>query len=116
MIELGITELGITLPVSINFVGILYFLINVPLFYVSFKVMAKAYTIKSIITVIVLSGVLMAVPIPKTPIINDYLTASIVGGLIGGVGSFMDLQLVKLILQSIPLCLHFVCSFMMWKS
>lgn len=87
LIELGITGLGITLPASINFVGILYFLINVPLFYVSFKVMAKAYTVKSIITVIVLSGVLMAVPIPKTPIINDYLTASIVGGLIGGVGS-----------------------------
>ena len=47
LIELAITEvLGITLPASLNLVGILYFIINVPLFYVSFKVMAKAYTIK----------------------------------------------------------------------
>ena len=88
LIELAITNvLGITLPASLNLVGILYFVINVPLFYVSFKVMAKAYTIKSIITVIVLSAVLMFVPIPTEPIIHDYLTASIIGGLIGGVGS-----------------------------
>ena len=78
--------LGIVVPESFNLVGVLFFLINVPLFYLSLRILSKAYTIKSILSVIVLSVILVIIPIPTAPIIDDYLTASIIGGIIAGVG------------------------------
>ena len=77
---------GIVVPASFNLVGILYFLTNVPLFYLSLKILSKEYTIKSLLSVIVLTVILVLIPIPSTPIIDDYLTASIIGGIIAGVG------------------------------
>ncbi|MGN1267122.1 MAG: YitT family protein, partial [Dorea sp.] len=78
--------LGVTIPEAFNFVGVLYFLINVPLFYLAYKVMTKEYAFKSLIAVVVLTITLMIVPIPRVPFVADYLTASIIGGIVAGVG------------------------------
>ena len=78
--------LGIVIPEAFNFVGVLYFLINVPLFYLAYKVMSKEYAFKSLIAVVVLTITLMIVPIPRVPLVEDYLTASIIGGIVAGVG------------------------------
>ena len=78
--------LGIAVPESLNLVGILYFLINVPLFYLAYKVMSKEYAVKSLLAVVVLTVTLVIVPIPKVPIVEDYLTASITGGIVAGFG------------------------------
>ena len=77
---------GIAIPESFNFVGILFFIINIPLFYAAFRILSKEYAIKSLLSVVVITVTLSIIPIPSTPIVNDYLTASIIGGIICGVG------------------------------
>lgn len=82
-----VTEgIGISVPESINLVGILYYVMNVPLFYMAYKIMSKDFALKSLFIVTVLTVFLVLVPIPELPIIEDYLTSSIIGGIIAGVG------------------------------
>ena len=82
-----ITEVfGIAIPASFNLTGILYYLMNVPIFLFGLKIMGKAFILKSLFTTTVLTVFLMIVPIPTTPIVGDYLTACIIGGIVCGVG------------------------------
>ena len=46
--------------------------------------MGKAFILKSLFATTVLTVFLMVVPIPTTPIVGDYLTACIIGGIICG--------------------------------
>lgn len=77
---------GIVIPESINLVGALYFIINIPLFYMAFRILSKAYAVKSLLSVVVLSAIMVLIPIPSELIVSDYLTASIIGGIVCGVG------------------------------
>lgn len=77
---------GIVIPESFNFVGILFFIINVPLFYMAFRILSKEYAIKSLISVGVVTAAMSIVPVAAVPVVSDYLTASIIGGMICGVG------------------------------
>lgn len=80
-----VTEImGIAIPANFNLTGILYYLINIPIFMFGYKIMGKAFIFKSLFATTVLTIFLMIVPIPETPIISDYLTACIVGGIICG--------------------------------
>lgn len=72
--------------------GIIYYLINIPLFLWAWKEMGKKFLIKSIITTTVQTIWMTFVPIPQEPIISDYLTACIIGGLVVGVGTGMVLR------------------------
>ena len=72
--------------------GILYYLINIPLFYWAWKEMGKGFLVRSLITVTVQTLWMTFVPIPKEPIISDYLTACIIGGLVVGTGVGMILR------------------------
>lgn len=78
--------LNINVFMNIDLVGIIYFLINAPLFYLAYKVMGLEFVIKTIITVGIQSVLLTIVPISTSPIITDYLTACIVGGILAGAG------------------------------
>jgi uncharacterized membrane-anchored protein YitT (DUF2179 family) len=49
-----------------------------------YKIMGKAFVLKSLFATTVLTIFLMIVPIPTTPIVGDYLTACIVGGIVCG--------------------------------
>lgn len=71
---------------GIDLVGIIYFLINVPLFYLAYKVMGVEFVVKTVIIVGIQSLLLMVIPIMKEPIITDYLTACIIGGIVAGAG------------------------------
>ncbi len=77
---------------GIDIVGIVYFAINVPLFYMAWRIMGKQFFIKSVITVGIQSLFLAVVPTPATPIITDTLTACIIGGIIAGTGAGMVLR------------------------
>lgn len=80
-----LTEImGIYIPASLNLTGILYYLINIPIFIFGYKIMGKAFILKSLFATTVLTVFLMVVPIPTTPIVGDYLTACIIGGIICG--------------------------------
>lgn len=80
------TVMSVPLPSSLDITGIIYFLINVPLFVLGYKELGRDFTIKSLITVAVQSLFLSVVPIPKVPVIEDYLTACIMGGIVAGTG------------------------------
>lgn len=77
---------------SMDIVGIIYFMINIPLFFLAWNVMGKHFLIKTIITVGIQSVFLAVVPIPKGPIITDTLTACIIGGIVAGTGAGMVLR------------------------
>ena len=78
--------IGIAVPEALNLVGILFYIMNVPLFYMAYKIMSKEFALKSLFIVTVITVFLMIVPIPTIPIVEDYLTSSIIGGIIAGVG------------------------------
>lgn len=72
--------------------GIIYYLINVPLFYWAWKQMGKGFLVRSLVATTVQTLWMTFVPIPKEPIISDYLTACIIGGLVIGTGVGMILR------------------------
>jgi uncharacterized membrane-anchored protein YitT (DUF2179 family) len=93
LIALFVTNvLHINLPASINVTGILYFFINIPLWFLGLKVFGKKFSIKTLVTIIIQSGLLAIVPIPKVPILDDYLLACIIGGALAGTGTGLVLR------------------------
>ena len=54
--------------------------------------MGKGFTVRTLIMVGLMSAFLVIVPIPQTPIVEDYLTACIIGGIVCGVGSGLILR------------------------
>lgn len=84
--------LGITVPASFNLVSVLYFVINIPLFYMGYRIMGKEFVIKSLIGVGVVSAALAIVPISTVPVIEDFLTAGIIGGIVCGAGTGLMLR------------------------
>ena len=88
-----VTEnMGIYVPASLNLTGILYYLINIPIFLFGLKIMGKAFVLKSLFATTVLTVFLMIVPIPTTPIVGDYLTSCIIGGIVCGYGCGLMLR------------------------
>lgn len=82
----------IPIPSGVDLAGVLYFILNVPLFYLGYKVMGKAFALKSLFGVGIISLCLVLVRVPQLPIIEDYLTACIIGGIIAGFGSGIILR------------------------
>mgnify|MGYP000864851768 FL=1 len=77
---------------GVDIVGILYFLLNLPLLIISYKVVNKEFCITSVISITLCSVALGVMPVPKTPIFNDYLTACLIGGVVAGTGAGMVLR------------------------
>lgn len=77
---------------STDIAGIIYLLLNIPLIYMAWSKMGKVFFTRSIITIIIQTAALTLLPIPSTPIIDDYLTACVIGGIIAGTGSGMVLR------------------------
>lgn len=75
-----------SLPLS----GIIYYLINIPLLFMAFK-LSRDFFIKTMICVPLYAILLTVIPIPATPILSDRLVSCIVGGLLAGVGAGMTL-------------------------
>lgn len=67
--------------------GIFYFLINIPILFLAYKSLGKSFVVKTAICTISYSFFYSIIPIPAVPIIDDYLTACLVGGMLAGVGS-----------------------------
>lgn len=77
---------------GVDYLGILYFLINVPFFLYAYKVMGRKFCITTLISIGMASACLAFIPVPKTPIIQDRMLAAIVGGLGSGTGAGMVLR------------------------
>ena len=69
---------------NFDFSGILYYILNIPLFFLAYKILSKTFFYR---TLIVLSlQTLMLSFIPTIGVVSDLLTNVLVGGLLGGIG------------------------------
>ena len=67
--------------------GILYFLLNVPLLIVGYRNLGRGLAVRTIICTVSYSFFYSIIPIPSQPIVDDYLTACLLGGILTGIGS-----------------------------
>lgn len=72
--------------------GIVYFLINLPLLFLAWSKMGKGFFIRTVVTVIIQTTALTFIPIPKHALIDDRLTACVIGGIVSGFGSGLVLR------------------------
>lgn len=87
-----IMGLGVKMPVWIDFTGIFNLLLNIPLLIYSNKIVGKKFTFNNIVSITLSSIFLAFIPVATNPKIDDFLTACIVGGVIGGIGTGMMLR------------------------
>ena len=67
--------------------GILYFLLNIPILLVAYKNLGRIFVVKTLVCTMAFSLFYSLVPSPSAPIVDDYLTACLLGGILAGVGS-----------------------------
>ena len=67
--------------------GILYFLANIPILLIGYKDLGRGLVVKTIICTVSYSLFYSIIPIPSAPIVDDYLTACLLGGILTGIGS-----------------------------
>lgn len=84
--------LHVPVPSGMDLSGLIYFIMNIPLFYLGYRVLGKQFAVKTLITVAIQSIFLMVIPIPAVPVIDDYLTSCIIGGIVAGTGTGLVLR------------------------
>ena len=77
---------------GVDYMGIIYFLINVPLFVMAYKIMGKKFCVTTLISIAMASAFLSIIPVPQTPIVDDRILASVTGGLGSGFGAGLVLR------------------------
>lgn len=75
----------IVLPEGFDLSGIIYYIVNIPLFVIAYRSISKTFFIKTVLATTTITVITSLIPIPA-PIISDRLTSCVVGGLIVGVG------------------------------
>lgn len=83
---------GIPQIPGVDYLGIIYFIVNVPLFFYGYKVMGKEFCITSLISIMVASLAMSIVPVATKPLFDNYLAACLVGGVIAGTGAGLVLR------------------------
>ncbi|MCM1025905.1 MAG: YitT family protein [Roseburia sp.] len=76
---------------SFDIAGIIYYIVNIPIFIVAFSRMGRKFFGKTLLAVTAMT-VFMSV-IPTTPIVNDAMAACVVGGIISGAGTGIILRM-----------------------
>lgn len=66
--------------------GIINMAFNIPLFFLAYRSISKGFFVRTLVCVISQTFFLTLIPVPQTPIVDDMLTASIMGGIIAGCG------------------------------
>ena len=84
--------LNIPEPAGISYLGIIYWIVNMPLFYLAYKSLGKEFCITTAVSIGIASACMSLVPVAKTPLFDDYLTAVLVGGIISGTGAGLVLK------------------------
>ena len=75
---------------NFDFSGIIYYLINIPLFILSYKVIGKSFFYRTLFSVSI-QAIMLSI-LPNKLLVSDVLTNVVVGGLIGGIGVGMILS------------------------
>jgi len=67
--------------------GLLYFLVNLPILLLAYGMLGKSMAWKTLVCSLSYSLFYSLLPIPEVPVINDYLTSCLLGGILTGAGS-----------------------------
>ena len=78
------------LKITFDFSGILYYVINIPLFIIAYKRVGKSFFFRTLFAVTIQT--IMLSLIPHIKLVDDILTNVVVGGLLGGIGVGMILS------------------------
>lgn len=66
--------------------GIVYYIMNIPIFWWAWKEMGKRFLVNSLITVSIQTAFMTFIPVPQVPVFQDRLMSCIIGGLVVGTG------------------------------
>lgn len=77
---------------GLDYMGIIYFALNIPLFFMAYRVMGRKFCITTLISIAMASAFLAIIPVPAVPIVEDHILAAVVGGLGSGVGAGLVLR------------------------
>ena len=80
------TQFGLTFG-SYDIAGILYFFLNIPILFIAYRILGRVLVLKTIVCTVAYSLFYSLIPIPATPIVSDYLTSCLLGGILTGIGS-----------------------------
>ena len=67
--------------------GILYFLSNIPILLYARGILGRKFVLKTVVCTMAFSLFYTVIPAPSTMVVNDPLTACLLGGILTGVGS-----------------------------
>ena len=84
------TRMGLDFGTN-DIAGILYFCLNVPILLLAYKTLGRGLVVKTLICTVSYSMFYSAVPVPAAPIVEDYLTSCLLGGIMVGIGSGISL-------------------------
>lgn len=76
---------------NFDIAGIIYYIVNLPIFFLAFTRIGKRFFGKTVLTVTAMTIFLAVLPIVS--VVNDVMAACIVGGLISGTGTGMILRM-----------------------
>lgn len=82
---------GITFHFDIA--GLIYYLVNIPLFFVAMKKLGRIFFTKTLACVTAMSLFLSLIPVPKIPIMQDILASCLIGGILCGSGIGISLKM-----------------------
>ena len=75
------------LGVHYDFAGMLYFAMNVPILLFAYKTLGRTFVVKTVVCTSAYSFFYSVIPVPEAPIVEDYLTACLLGGILCGIAS-----------------------------
>ena len=90
---------------GLDYMGIIYFAINIPLFFMAYRVMGRKFCITTLISIAMASAFLAFIPVPAVPIVDDRILASVVGGTIGIIIS-IGIYTICLFIYDIPTVMY----------
>ncbi len=73
-------------PSDFDIAGVISLIINLPLFALGYKGMSKKFVIRTLFSVGLQTLMFSLIPSPTTPLVDDMITGSIIGGCITGIG------------------------------
>ena len=77
---------------SVDVAGLINLLFNIPLFFLAYRSVSKSFFVRTLICVVSQTMFLTVIPIPAIPLVEDTLTASLIGGIVAGAGIGIALQ------------------------
>ena len=85
LIDYGVHSL-FHLSNKVNLLGIINFLLNVPLFLIAYRIMNKDFCIKTLLSVAIQTVLLSVLPPLSKPLVNDMILNVVFGAMICGTG------------------------------